>query len=538
MGRATIYCDACGGMISAADQDSGKAVSVGSHAWCRQCAPEHAPKEQPAVDPRKGRNTGPFRAVTTDAGTARKTPKTGAHRPVQPDSDVMKNLQSLQAGAPGRPGAPPGAAKSQTPLIAAGVVALVAILGLAFFLMGGDKEGGSSASSTKDEDGARKAWERAKAAKGTMPAKAWAELVRAAKKDAAGTKYADDLEALHKEALAAADKEERSEALRSALDDAIARAGGAEDPLTMLPLLEDVRKRASTEAPDLLPQVDAAVAKIRRSAQFRRLDKVDTGWAVTPVGRTRILEELEAILAEPGTDASVKDAVAKKRVSVDEQFGKAAETAVEDLRKRIERMRQESRWDEADAEVRKFGTDWAGTPAMAKLEEIRKELAAAREKLVGDWIELSDKDWETDAPGLKVEARGREVTMTSDSAEDGAKDSTLKVGYALKDTGWKNFELELDVKVDRVGGALQVHPVAGGRPFTVRWLEKRGDVKVGVDAGRWYRVRVRVEGLQLTLSGDVKGGTYPIHEGTGGFAVLTYRGAKVGARNARIRKLK
>lgn len=538
MGRATIYCDACGGMISAADQDSGKAVAVGTRAWCRQCAPEHAPKPEPVAGPRKAQTTGHFRAATADAASARRGPKTGSHRPVQPDSDVMKNLQSLQSPAPGRPGAPAAQAKNATPMIVAGVIALAVIAGLAFFFMGGDKGGDGAAASSKSEDGARKAYERAKAARGTMTARAWADLVRGAKKDAAGTKYAEDLEALHKEALAAADLEERSAALRSALDDAVARAGSAEDPLAMLPLLEDVRKRAATEAPELIPQVDAAVAKIRRAAQFRRLDKVDTGWAVTPVGRARIVEELEAILAEPGTEAAVKDAVAKKRAAADEQFGKAAESAVEDLRKRIERMRQENRWDEADAEVKKFAADWAGTPAMTKLEEIRRDLAAGREKLAGDWIALSDKEWETDAPGLKVEARDRELTLTSDAVPDGAKDATLRVGYGLKDSTWKNFELELEIKVDRVGCALLIHPVAGGRPFAVRYLEKSPGVSVGLEPGRWYRVKARVEGNQVTLSGDVKGGTHPMNPGTGGFAVVTYRGAKIGVRNARIRKLK
>src|SRR5687767_9133801 len=105
MGRATVYCDVCGDMVSGADIDRGRAFLAGDKGWCAKCAPEHAPR-------------------TT-------TPARGSKRVVTKptESGLVRSLQPAPARTGGTRLAPavqaPSAAPNRTPMILGAVAAVV-----------------------------------------------------------------------------------------------------------------------------------------------------------------------------------------------------------------------------------------------------------------------------------------------------------------------------------------------------------------------------------------------------------------------------
>jgi hypothetical protein len=509
MGRATVYCEACGAMIPPTGVGSKGALSDGRRSWCGECADKADPAARALESDPPGSGGAPLRAPTTQ-------------------------LRRPAAGPPSPGPAPAGGGGAKLG-IAAGAVALAVVVALAFAFGKGD--GGKPAAATAK---ARAAVDKARDARGRGPASAFLDLAVAARREASGTELEREADALFREASAAVEAEKREAAIREDLRKLGTASSGDADPASFLPGYRDLADRARLVSDTLAEEVRAAGRTAAVAAWLRRVQKVDPETAVTRARLQGVLAELDAALnaaGGPSADPKIVEEGKKRRAAAEARFGKAAEEAAADLEKRLERMIADRRFDEAANAIEMLRRDFEGTPAAARCDAMAARVAEARKvKVDGDWIELGEKDWELAAGDAKATATGRELAMSSDAApEEGGGDMSRRVGYRMKDGSWTDFELELEFMAEKVGGAVVLHPVEGGRPFTVRLLEKKGNAP-GITLNRWTKLKAKVEGVQLTLSGDVSPGTYRMNPGTGGFALVVFKGAKWQVRNARIRK--
>jgi hypothetical protein len=533
MGHELLYCDKCGAQIPGVELERGRAATRAGKHFCAECAPA-LPPETPGT----GVLGGEKRGSGTRVRKREESPR---------DTDVIRNLSGMASRnttrvqavhAPEPSGAASGLPAGAKVGIAVGGLALVILLAV---VIGGSGSGGGGGSKG-DEARGKKAWEELEGMRGKATGKVWFEAAQRGKRDAAGTEYEGKVAGIAREAQALMEQEEKAEKVEREFNRVYGEARGSEDPTRFMAAFQELKARARAEAPKLVERIDAAMTELTTLGLTRELGRVDMGFAGTLVGYKKIAAELDELQKKASAAGApgkpVLDAIAKKRKEALERFEQESQKQYDDLAKRVERMLEDAMLDEAQRAAEMFKRDYAGTPYEAKSDDLLKKVAAKRTALDASWIVPKESDWRNNLGEARVSFAGATLAFSHDAPAGSPNDNSRQLVFGGADATWKDYELECELKLERVGGAILMR-VNGAEPAKLGFPVQPPGGGEGLPPGQWFKLKVKVAGLRLTFGGPTIGErTVDCKEGTGGFSFVCYAGGKFEIKNVRVRKLK
>ncbi len=536
MGFATVYCDKCGAQILGGELEKGTAAARGDKYFCPECAPSLPPVAPGSQGDRKG------------STKFRKPSESGRN------TDIIRNLQSMGGGRGNTVRVQ--AVTPEAGGLGTGAKVGISIVGLAILVLvgvivsqsgsggGGSGPGGGKPDTTK----AKAACEAAEALRGSANPRAWVEAAQKAKREAAGTEFADKAAELVKEAQVALEAQEKAEALQAEGRRLATDARAAEDPFTYDGAFRDLSARAKRDAPTLVDQIEGWWREIAQSALLKMLNKIDVSMATTPAGYRRVKDDLDVVASKAASAGpagkSAAEQVAKKLKEALEKFNAGAEPALADLEKRVTQMLDDMMLDEADRAIAGFVTDYAGSAVAEKAALLKEKVAARRKELANaPWIEPVEADWQSEPGDAKITFDGKEIRFSCDGpagqSPETDPDKSRRIVLKKADSNWKDYDLEFEVFIEEHGGTLVVR--GGGNNATAHLLNflPVNAAGQGLPKNQWFKLTTKCIGTKLKIAvGNNALQEFPTTSTSGTVMFIGYKGSKFRIRNLRIRRLR
>lgn len=539
MGFATVYCDKCGAQILGAELEKGTAAARGDKYYCAECTltlPPPAPGTHPGE--RKG------------STKVRKPGESGRN------TDIMRNLQTMGSGRGNtvrvQPVAQDEAGLGTGAKVGLAVVGLAVVALIGFILSssggGGGKSPSGSGGNKPDTDRAKAACEAAEALRKSTDARAFVDAAQKAKRESAGTEYADRAGELVREAQAALEAQEKAESVTADAKRLAVDARAAEDPFTYDKAFRDMAARARRDAPALEAQVNAWWNDIVQSALLKMLGKVDISWAETAAGFRRVKEALDEIVVKAAAAGpagkTAGEQAAKKLKEAEEKFQAGANKALEELQKKVDQLLADLRIEEAEKAVAMFLADYAGTPVAPKAEPLRSKIAARKKEVESSaWIEPAAGDWKVEGADGKFTFDGREIRFVHDGPAgpppETDADKTRRIILTKADSNWKDYELEFEVYIEEHGGTLVVRGGDNNANAHMLNFQPANAQGQGLPKNQWFKLGTKAIGTKLLITvGTGAAQEFQTTSVSGTIMFVGYKGSKFRIRNVRIRRLR